>query len=955
MSEINLKYHLVPDIQLGKRINENVPEADQRRQRLEAKEILRRLNSQPGVILADEVGMGKTFVALAVAYSTSLCRNCGPVIIMAPSNLIDKWEQDLKTFCELYVRDRIPLNKKKANLKDLRSRRALRYGIARHSIELLKFLDDTKREECHLIFLAQGAMSRQQGDKWVRLALISKALRLHGRGGASRLIHVKKHIHRFLGELIWAKGEQRAHRLGEELWKQMIWRAPEQWKRIYNRSVKDPRYQLDDDPVPADIINVLDEVNLKELAKALENMPVRARGGDRRITERITKVRRILLGIESELWKILIMKTRWRSPLLVMDEAHHLKNPKTALARQLQSPDSDNDLRIGDGAMSKAFDRMVFLTATPFQLGHHELVRVLERFGDVRWNKKELGDSDNFYGKMRRLCDDLDYSQRKAITLQRNWARLKPEEDATYSDDWWEALLNEPRETLTYHQRAVLDAFDNAQKYKTVAEKNLKPWIVRHNKGTYWSQTTIQRRNKFAGASITDAENDKGLFIPSDQILPFFLAARSAANPGKDLLGEALCSSFDAFRFTRKNRLEERDQLDDPMEDVVDPSFSKWYLKEFDQALRHTKTSSHPKISVTVQKVVDLWESGEKVLVFAFYRRTCRALRIQISQEIEKRMFLFGQKRLGYRQSENKRVEIEQLLDRIQNRFFDRANTPGRQATDSAIQEIIDGHKGALDKTNMSMQDREQLTDVMRRFLRVPTTLLRSFPLAELDSISNDQAIQITLDAKDGSNLSWRKKLNHFLEFLTLRCSEEERKSYLEAANRMQTGGIRVETDEEIAGDEDESIILLANVQQATGITRRDARTRLMRAFNTPFFPDILVCSEVMGEGVDLQRYCRHVIHHDLAWNPSTIEQRTGRIDRLGCKAEGEHPIHIYMPFIDGAADERQYRVMSDREKWFRIVMGQDEVARLITEDSTSEVPVPEAISGTLCFKLGIV
>ena len=41
-----------------------------------------------------------------------------------------------------------------------------------------------------------------------------------------------------------------------------------------------------------------------------------------------------------------------------------------------------------------------------------------------------------------------------------------------------------------------------------------------------------------------------------------------------------------------------------------------------------------------------------------------------------------------------------------------------------------------------------------------------------------------------------------------------------------------------------------------------------MRTFNTPFFPDILVCSEVMGKGVDLQRFCRHVIHHDLAWNP---------------------------------------------------------------------------------------
>jgi len=129
-----------------------------------------------------------------------------------------------------------------------------------------------------------------------------------------------------------------------------------------------------------------------------------------------------------------------------------------------------------------------------------------------------------------------------------------------------------------------------------------------------------------------------------------------------------------------------------------------------------------------------------------------------------------------------------------------------------------------------------------------------------------------------------------------------------------------------------------------------------MRAFNTPFFPDILVCSQVMGEGVDLQRCCRHVIHHDLDWNPSSIEQRTGRIDRLGCKAEGRQPICVYLPYMAGTADERQYRVMSDRESWFRIVMGQDEVAKLIPTDAIDR-PVwvlPSSIGHSLAFDLSL-
>lgn len=49
---------------------------------------------------------------------------------------------------------------------------------------------------------------------------------------------------------------------------------------------------------------------------------------------------------------------------------------------------------------------------------------------------------------------------------------------------------------------------------------------------------------------------------------------------------------------------------------------------------------------------------------------------------------------------------------------------------------------------------------------------------------------------------------------------------------------------------------------------------------------EILVSTSVGQEGIDLHRECRHVIHHDLCWNPATIKQRTGRIDRIGSKVE---------------------------------------------------------------------
>lgn len=962
-----------PQLVLGSRVAARVPESDQQRQRAEVDEILRRLRSQPGVILADEVGMGKTFVALGVAYSVAQNSPRGPVILMVPANLVDKWEQDLKTFCELYVRNARPVRKDDdASPKTLRAPEALRYGIARHSVELMKLLDDAPSERCHLIFIAQGAMARQQSDRWIRLALIGEALRRHARGGGRRLIQVKAQIHRFIGPLIrGAIGEEQSSEWREGLCERLLRVHPSGWRDIYNRALREGRQPLRDDPVPKSVVRAIDTIELRQLADILEQMPVRARGGTKRVAARVATARQALREIEHDLWKQLLAAARWRSPLLVMDEAHHLKNPTTALARQLQSPDSAGDLRTGDGAMAHAFDRMLFLTATPFQLGHHELVRVLERFGDVRWvDDPALGERQEFDVRLKDLGESLTQSQRTAIALQRAWTRLRAQDGPSSqdSDCWWADLQRAASEDVTPRQHALLDAFAHAADCRHNAQRRLRPWVIRHNKPECWSGTAIRRRQRFDGTRIIDGgpSANGGLDVPPTQLLPFFLAARSAAAPGQDLLGEALCSSYEAFRFTRERRAVQRDSFDDDNGNGHaqdgDLTASTWYLDEFDAALAKCTGSIHPKVIASVQRTVDLWERGEKVLLFAFYRQTCRALRIHISSEIERRMMELARRRLGEAGRTATPAEVERVLESIQNRYFDRPRARGRHALDRALHELMHKYNDSFAQYEVSKDQQTELLEVMRRFLRVTTTLVRCFPIHAHDSLEPDRAVREMLDSADASGFSWRRKFELFLDYLLTSCPPSEREAYLEAALRTQTGEIRVEVDEEdfdpeeADGDADKtSVTTLANVQVATGVTRREARSRLMRAFNTPFFPDILVCSQVMGEGVDLQRCCRHVIHHDLAWNPSSIEQRTGRIDRLGCKAEGHQPICVYLPYISGTADERQYKVMCERESWFRVVMGQDAVAKLIRPDDDGDrSPLPTAISHDLAFHLGL-
>lgn len=66
---------------------------------------------------------------------------------------------------------------------------------------------------------------------------------------------------------------------------------------------------------------------------------------------------------------------------------------------------------------------------------------------------------------------------------------------------------------------------------------------------------------------------------------------------------------------------------------------------------------------------------------------------------------------------------------------------------------------------------------------------------------------------------------------------------------------------------------------------QKETKAETIRRFTQDGGPSILLSSEVGGEGIDLQ-FSRVVINYDLPWNPMRLEQRIGRIDRLGQKAE---------------------------------------------------------------------
>ena len=63
-----------------------------------------------------------------------------------------------------------------------------------------------------------------------------------------------------------------------------------------------------------------------------------------------------------------------------------------------------------------------------------------------------------------------------------------------------------------------------------------------------------------------------------------------------------------------------------------------------------------------------------------------------------------------------------------------------------------------------------------------------------------------------------------------------------------------------------------------------DDREAIMRKFRTGEY-DLVLATKVASEGLDFE-FCSMVINYDLPWNPMEIEQRIGRIDRIGQSSE---------------------------------------------------------------------
>ena len=79
----------------------------------------------------------------------------------------------------------------------------------------------------------------------------------------------------------------------------------------------------------------------------------------------------------------------------------------------------------------------------------------------------------------------------------------------------------------------------------------------------------------------------------------------------------------------------------------------------------------------------------------------------------------------------------------------------------------------------------------------------------------------------------------------------------------------------------------------------------------------VMIATEAGGEGINLQ-FCHHMINFDLPWNPMRVEQRIGRVHRLG----QQHDVHIFNLSTTGTIEEHILHLLHEKINMFEMVIG---------------------------------
>ncbi len=1011
-------------------------EQDCERQSETARVILRRFfgaserERRELMILADEVGLGKTYVALAVAASVldairrgeapdGLPSNKPVVLVLTPTNdaLYNKWMREAEAFkmdCArndgglewLQIHSPLDNSSKSGNVIDLSTR-----------------IRDATRSQPMLLIAKEGVFGAalHSRDLWRRRGLA--ALFGYFRTPAETRRYWCRRGKLFDDFGISELDELLDLRRSRPLWDDPI--SPD-LEHAFGRVLRD---DPDFTNSCAEVLNGNDEAALSDFL------------------DRLTRY---------------ALATDWpQFPLVIIDEIHGLKNEYVQSRRNFE--------KFGTGRVC----RVLGLSATPFQLRHDELLSLL----NLRHVLALPGDrSEALDRAVSRLGNSMKAARDSGEVFRKRWMGLRPVDQKDVEDAWRavtkakesdrQALASQIRPPRIAH---ALTAALDLEHRNAELRLHLHPFVIRHQHPRGYREHFVGNRATLSGCHGNPAFWwSPGMEARGNNELAQYLMMRAVAlakeERGLPSLGAELTGSYRHLVETAAI-WKKLAQTDNPL------------LRGYRTVLEYMigertgerdPDTEHPKVQATVHRALEFFKRGQKSLVFCVYTKTAESIRDQLQLAIDAHLGAIRDGVFG----------DATALENFRRRFFNR-----REALFSLIQdhpllgELRGGRAGVRQEIALGVEHLRQIAALLleqgeypesekpdRRLLIAATEhvavkwwcgrsegcswvreVLRNCPELEekmadprwleareplsrserasrarrasdpeAGAHANDplEAEESAADAETGSGggsmenavESWVRRLRedaigeivapyfrsgliaasrktpllamHHRALLTeldldtravagqvfrrILMAEEFLLRYLADVEKDQTerwadylsdryikplNGQRESLRDRVhayletlvrakknaallsgyhAGAENRNV-----VQLVKGDTQN--RDRYFLGFNTPYRPEILVSTSVGQEGIDLHRECRHVLHHDLCWNPATIEQRTGRVDRIGSKVERERmglrdgkgpTLEIAVPYLAATYDERMFEELYRRAQLFEVTLG---------------------------------
>lgn len=899
---------------------------DARRQQATMRAVLDRLRIQPGIILSDEVGMGKTYVALGAVAEYLVRYPRSRVLILTPSaDLAEKWQQDLGRFRRENVVDRV--GRRMTMTPELYS-----WGLG----DIL-----SSRVKSRIWVMPMGVLlSSRRGGERRRL----RVLLYHLVSRAARLDRSSRKV-------LWRKLGLRGYtpRVRRRLW-WMEKRVPSLGKTFRRR------------------------------LQALELWPFDPSTVSHHALHRL---------IDETRWLLVGGRLR-KFSLVVVDEAHHLRNP-----------DSKNYIGL-ERLFAGRFRDMLFLTATPFQLGPDELQSILSLFRHSRERgSKSIGQE----------------AQRLTLCARKYQDLVRQFEDA------WRQMPSLERDHVCKRGMAGLAvnaAFQQA--FKELAEGHaeletvLGKWVIRNVKDRPYRRTHE--------GPIEIGENERLPFAILHRLLYEYQRVSPTFSAVQNL---SLTSSWEAFNESKvmTRRLARAKPVS--------------FYRNIMRSLLSRNGDQHPKVRNLVQTVREELDRDEKILIFTSRLETVRTLQERLNQILEDDVY--GALRPLPREEVDRR--LRQLRKRAttardhlwltfqENYFTYLPRIPSvDEIYDDALRQLSRfgagcriGLKGKA--KGPDWQNIWWLCECLffRRYagrssFNTPSALNRYWKGCDAPAVWLNKKAPRKLDAAEEQRIlrshyctreQLRKWLQHALshecvwtpyrDVLDRFISDLElREDLLSAIGRALfvpevIGRAALKVGARKRGVAEQEVLRAATatavqsrvrrflhemqslppdevrqyarglrtenlVARASGDESASDRRRYRYGFNTPFRPYVLVASEVMQEGLDLHRECAKIVHYDLAWNPARLEQRVGRVDRLGSKVDrllnngtAAH-LEIHRRYLPGTIDERMFRRVRDRERWFKFILGHHPEWEGDGPEEASSQPLPEVFGKRLRIAL---